>query len=274
MLNAEQISKNYEKHLKIVDTYIGDRADGIKSMLHHMQETYMMAPASGKTWYHNAFPGGYVDHVNRVVQFSIEQSRLLENGWNYYYTEEQLVFSALFHDLGKIGDGDKPNYIPQTDKWRQDKLSEMYTFNPDLDFMLIPDRSLYILQKFDIKVSHNEFLGIRLHDGVFDKANEAYFYSHNPNSRMKTNIVYVLHMADFMASKVIRYLVTIYWWSCTKSTKNQVNHRKKGKFFEWTNKYAKKSINDNINILDEYCLSLLPCLLLYCLTFFSFSITF
>ena len=68
--------------------------------------------------------------------------------------------------------------------------------------MLIPDRSLYILQKFDIKVSHNEFLGIRLHDGVFDKANEAYFYSHSPNSRMKTNIVYVLHMADFMASKV------------------------------------------------------------------------
>lgn len=78
----------------------------------------------------------------------------------------------------------------------------MYTFNSELPFMLIPDRSLYILQKFDIKVSHNEFLGIRLHDGVFDKANEAYFYSHNPNSRMKTNIVYVLHMADFMASKV------------------------------------------------------------------------
>jgi len=203
MLNAEQISKNYEKHLKIVDTYIGDRTDGIKSMLHHMQETYMMAPASGKTWYHNAFPGGYVDHVNRVVQYAVEQHRLyIKMGGTVDYTEEQLVFAALFHDLGKIGDGDKPNYIPQTDKWRQDKLSEMYTYNPDLDFMLIPDRSLFILQKFGIKVDQKEFLGIRCHDGVFDKANEAYFFSHVESSRQKTALISVLHTADFLASKV------------------------------------------------------------------------
>jgi hypothetical protein len=203
MLNAEQISKNYEKHLKIVDTYIGDRADSIKSMLTHMQETYMMAPASGKTWYHNAFAGGYVDHVNRVVQYAVEQHRLyIKMGGTVDYSEEQLVFAALFHDLGKIGDGDKPNYIPQTDKWRQDKLSEMYTFNPDLDFMLIPDRSLFILQKFGVKVDQKEFLGIRCHDGVFDKANEAYFFSHVESSRQKTALISVLHTADFLASKV------------------------------------------------------------------------
>jgi hypothetical protein len=203
MLQAEQISKNYQKHLKIIDTYIGDRADSIKSMLKHMEETYMMAPASGKTWYHNAFPGGYVDHVNRVVQYAVEQHRLyIKMGGTVDYTEEQLVFAALFHDLGKIGDGDKPNYIPQTDKWRQDKLSEMYTYNPDLDFMLIPDRSLFILQKFGIKVDQKEFLGIRCHDGVFDKANEAYFFSNVESSRQKTALISVLHTADFLASKV------------------------------------------------------------------------
>ena len=203
MLQAEDILKNFEKHKKIVDTYITDRKDSVLAMLDGLGDNYVMAPASGKTWYHNAFPGGYVDHVNRVVQYAVEQHRLyIKMGGTVDYSEEQLVFSALFHDLGKIGDGDKPNYIPQTDKWRQDKLSEMYTFNPDLDFMLIPDRSLYILQKFDIKVSHNEFLGIRLHDGVFDKANEAYFFSHQESSRQKTNMVSVLHTGDFLASKV------------------------------------------------------------------------
>ena len=202
-LSAEQISKNYEKHLKIIDTYIGDRKDSIKAMLKHMEEAYVMAPASGKTWYHNAFAGGYVDHVNRVVEYAVKQSRLYrEMGGNVDYTEEELVFAALFHDLGKLGDGDQPNYIPQTDKWRQDKLSEMYTFNPDLDFMLIPDRSLFILQKFGIKVSQKEFLAIRCHDGVFDKANEAYFFSHVESSRQKTSIISVLHSADFLASKV------------------------------------------------------------------------
>ena len=104
--------------------------------------------------------------------------------------------------LVKQGDGDNPNYVPQTDKWRQDKLSEMYTYNTELDFMLIPDRSLFILQKFGIKVSQKEFLGIRLHDGVFDKANEAYFFSNVESSRQKTSIISVLHIADFLASKV------------------------------------------------------------------------
>ena len=202
-ITAEKIQANYDKHLKIIDTYIGDRKESIKSMIKHMEDTYVMAPASGKTWYHNAFPGGYVDHVNRVVEYAVKQSRLYEEmGGTIDYTIEELVFAALFHDLGKIGDGDSPNYIPQTDKWRQDKLSEMYTYNPDLDFMLIPDRSLFILQKFGIKVNQKEFLGIRCHDGVFDKANEAYFFSHVESSRQKTSIISVLHTADFLASKV------------------------------------------------------------------------
>tara|TARA_E500000331_G_scaffold352965_1_gene402689 strand:- start:1226 stop:1960 length:735 start_codon:yes stop_codon:yes gene_type:complete len=202
-LSAEKIQSNYKKHFKIIDTYLGDRKDSVKDMLKHMEEIYVMAPASGKTWYHSAFAGGYVDHVNRVVEYAVKQSRLYqEMGGTVDYTEEELVFAALFHDLGKLGDGDQPNYIPQTDKWRQDKLSEMYTFNSDLDFMLIPDRSLYILQKFGIKVSQKEFLAIRCHDGVFDKANEAYFFSNVESSRQKTSIISVLHTADFLASKV------------------------------------------------------------------------
>ena len=203
MLQAEQIQSNWDKHLKIVDAYIGERKDNVLKMLEHMSETYIMAPASGKSWHHNAFAGGYVDHVNRVVQYALKQHNLYEEmGGTVDYTEEELVFSALFHDLGKLGDGDRENYIPQTDKWRQDKLSEMYTYNPDLDFMLIPDRSLFILQKFGIKVSQKEFLAIRLHDGVYDKANEAYFFSNVESSRQKTSIVSVLHSADFLASKI------------------------------------------------------------------------
>jgi len=202
-LTKEKLQSNYEKHLKIVKTYITDRQDKVLSMIDSFQEEYALAPASSKTWYHSAFPGGYVDHVNRVVEYAVKQSRLYqEMGGTVDYTEEELVFAALFHDLGKLGDGEKMNYLPQTDKWRQDKLSEMYTNNPELDFMLIPDRSLFVLQKFNIPVTKNEFLAIRLHDGVFDDANKAYFFSYNPSSRMKTNIVNVLHTADFLASKV------------------------------------------------------------------------
>lgn len=202
-LTAEQIAKNYEKHFKIIDHYIGDRKDSIKTMLNDLEGTYVMAPASGKSWYHNAFAGGYVDHVNRVVEYSVKQMKLYEEmGGTIDFTQEELVFSALFHDLGKIGDKDNASYIPQTDKWRQDKLHEMYTPNGELDFMLVPDRSLFTLQEYGIKTTKNEYLAIKLHDGVFSDANKPYFFSNNPNSRMKTSIVNILHSADFLASKV------------------------------------------------------------------------
>jgi predicted HD phosphohydrolase len=42
------------------------------------------------------------------------------NGSRYdYFTKEELVFSALNHDLGKMGDENHESYIPQTDKWRK-----------------------------------------------------------------------------------------------------------------------------------------------------------
>ena len=37
---------------------------------------------------------------------------------------------------------------------------------------------------------------------MFDKANEAYFFSHDESSRQKTALISVLHTADFLASKV------------------------------------------------------------------------
>ena len=40
-LSAEDISKNYQKHLKIIDTYIGDRKDKVLDMLKHLEDTYV-----------------------------------------------------------------------------------------------------------------------------------------------------------------------------------------------------------------------------------------
>ena len=203
-LTAEQIQKNYDKHIKILYHYLPeDRAKKCEKMIESFGTEYATAPASSKSWYHNAFMGGYVDHVNRVVQYAVKQKELYEQmGGNIDFTDEELVFSAIFHDLGKVGDEGRPSYIPQTDKWRQDKLHEMFTPNKELEFMLVPDRSLFTLQKNGIEVSKNEYIAIKLHDGVFSDANKPYWFSNNPHSRMKTSIANILHSADFLASKV------------------------------------------------------------------------
>ena len=203
-LTAEQIQSNWNKHLKIVDHYISSpRKEQVLELFKSLEDKMVLAPASGKAHFHNAIPGGYIDHVNRVVESAVKHMRLWEEmGATIDFTEEELVFSALMHDLGKIGDGEKEGYIPQTDKWRQDKLNERFLPNPELPFMLIQDRSLFILQKYGISVSNTEYLAIRLHDGIYDDANKAYFFSHNPDSKFRTNIVYILHQADMMAAKV------------------------------------------------------------------------
>ena len=203
-LSAEQIQKNWDKHLKIVDVFItGDRKQQLLDLYGLLAEEMVTAPASGKAHYHNAIPGGYIDHVNRVVQCALKTRDLwVSMGIEQDFSDEELVFTALNHDLGKMGLPGQPGYIPQTDKWRQDKLGEMYGNNTALSFMLIQDRSLFLLQQAGIKLSEKEFLGIKLHDGLYDDVNKPYYTSFNPESKLRTNLVYILHQADFLASKI------------------------------------------------------------------------
>ena len=203
-LPAEQLEKNWNKHLKIVETFIaGDRGAKLKSLYESLAEEMVTAPASGKQHYHNCFPGGYIEHVNRVVQCALKVKMLWEEmGADINFTDEELVFSALNHDLGKLGLPGKPGYLPQTDQWRKDKLGEMYSNNTELSFMLIQDRSLFILQQAGISLSENEYLAIKLHDGLYDDVNKPYYITFSPDSKLRCNITHILHQADFIASKV------------------------------------------------------------------------
>lgn len=226
-LTPEQVSENWERHLKIVDHFISSpRKEKVIEMLKDLEDKIILAPASGKEWYHNAFQGGYVDHVNRVVQCAIKTKKLWQEfGTVIDFSDEELVFAALFHDLGKIGDGNQEGYLPEQSDWHRKNLGRVYIPNPDLDFMLIQDRSLYLLQKYGITLSQKEYLGIRLHDGIYDDANKSYFLSHNKDSKFRTNIVYILHQADFLASKA-EY---DQWNTKTKNNNTSVSPVKQGK---------------------------------------------
>ena len=203
-LSAEQIQANWDKHLKIIEVFIqGDRGKQLTALYQSLAEEMVTAPASGKLHYHNCFPGGYIEHVNRVVQCALKTKALWEEmGATVDFTDEELVFSALNHDLGKMGLPGQPGYLPQTDQWRKDKLGEMYANNTELSFMLIQDRSLFLLQQAGIQITQNEYFAIKLHDGLYDDVNKPYLISFNPDSKVRCNLVHILHQADFMASKV------------------------------------------------------------------------
>lgn len=203
-LTAEQLQENYTKFLSYIDTYISSpRKEQLKDLYETHAERIMLMPASGTDHYHNAWPGGYVDHVMRVIDAALKIKHIWESfGATINYTEEELVFAAINHDLGKIGTEEAEQYIPNDSEWHRKNQGKIYKNNPVNPFMTVPDRSLRILAERGIKVSENEWFGIKLHDGMYDESNKAYYISYDVNSRLRTNLPYVLHQADQMAARV------------------------------------------------------------------------
>ena len=68
--------------------------------------------------------------------------------------------------------------------------------------MTVTDRAVYILNQFQIPMSENEYIGLRLADGMYEDANKSYYMSYNPDWALKSNIAYVIHQADMMATKI------------------------------------------------------------------------
>ena len=203
-LTAEQIQSNWEKLIGYINTYISDpRREKLIDFYKKFEDRIIMMPASHKKEYHNAFPGGYVDHVNRVIEAALEINKVwVMFGAEENYTIEELIFSALNHDLGKIGDSEHESYIPQTDQWRKDKLGEDYMHNKQIPFSSVPDRGLFLLQEHDIKYTFNEMVAIQTHDGLYDPANEKYLKSYMPETKPRTSLPFILHQADMMAARI------------------------------------------------------------------------
>jgi hypothetical protein len=204
-LSAEEIQSNWVRLLGFIEDHIAEpRKTKLLEFYNKFADRLILMPAAHKKEYHNAFPGGYVEHVNRVITCSLH----LHDLWALMgvdistYTKEELVFSALNHDLGKLGDEEHDAYIPQTDKWRQEKLGEDYMFNNKLPFASVPDRGLFLLQSHGIPYSFNEMITIQTHDGLYDEANKKYLMTYLPEQKPRTSLPFIVHQADLMAARI------------------------------------------------------------------------
>jgi hypothetical protein len=204
-LTAEQIQDNWSKLMSRIEAYISEpRRSQLLNFYSKYSERIMLMPAAHKKEYHNAFPGGYVDHVLRVIDCALKVNNVwVEMGVDEStYTTEELVFAALNHDLGKMGSEDEDSYIPQTDNWRREKLGEDYMFNTKVPFASVPDRGLFMLQSNGIQYTFNEMIAIQTHDGLYDEANKKYLMTYMPEQKPRTSLPFIVHQADFMAARI------------------------------------------------------------------------
>ena len=204
-LKPEQIQNNWNTLIKLIeDTFSSERKENLLKMYEHFKDRMMFAPASGTEYFHNCFPGGYVAHILNIVKYSkIFHTVWKENGaYVDDYTEEELVFAALHHDLGKVGDLENDNYLPNDSEWHRKNQGKIYKANSELQFMTPPDRGLWILNQFNVKFSINEMLGIKLADGMYDDGNIQYLKSYGEDKKIKTNLPMIVHQADMTTTRI------------------------------------------------------------------------
>ena len=208
-LTPEQIQENWTKLIELVkDTFSEDypdnRREKLLKMYHYFEERMCLTPASGKEHFHNAYAGGYVEHVLHVTDLAQQIYSLWEkNGATVdNFTVEEVIFAALHHDLGKVGNLAEDNYIHNDSDWHRKNQGMIYKHNPRIEYMTITDRAIWILQHFGIKMTENEYLGLRLTDGLYEEANKTYYMNWSKDNQLKSNIAYILHQADLMATKI------------------------------------------------------------------------
>ena len=208
MLEAEKIKSNWERYREIVNTSFPTRKDALNRMYDELEDRMVFMPASSMEHFHNAFAGGYVDHILRVM----ECAEALHFTWSSQgadmsgYTREELMFAAMHHDLGKAGfpgDGNEVYQI-ETSDWHRKNQGKLYKTNANIPFAMVPDLSIWLLQEYGVKVSWNEYQAIKIHDGMYDEANKPYFVARSAQAKLKTNLPVILHHADHMAS-IIEY---------------------------------------------------------------------
>jgi len=246
-LSAELIQSNYTKFLTRIDQCFKTRSTEIKAMYEDLGERVIFAPASSFAHFHNAITGGYVDHILRVMDMCM----LLHKQWESAglksdnYTLEELMFAAMHHDLGKLGmpipGGD--GYVMNKSEWHRKNQGKEFEINENIPYALIQDRSIFLLQHYGIKMSWNEYLGIRIHDGVYDKANESYYASFSLNNKLRNNLPIILHHADMMAAR----LEFEKWAIETKSFNMDSMPELKEKTYSITDQAKKVSKKENAN---------------------------
>jgi hypothetical protein len=165
----------------------------------------MLSPASGNKNFHNAYEGGYIDHIFNLCKNAIKMKTLFqEAGAVIDFTDSELLFSALHHDLGKLGTKGKLHYIPNDSKWHIENRGEFYTRNADNTYMTLTDRTFFTLNEYGISYNEKEYFGIKLTDGMYDEDNQKYLKTYVPNSAIKTPMYAILHFADSMSSFIER----------------------------------------------------------------------
>ena len=117
------------------------------------------------------------------------------------FTEEEMYFVAINHDLGKIGTLEEDYYLPCEEEWMK-KKGQLFVINTNIQYMKVAERSIFLLQQAGVSITENEYLAIKLHDGLYEEGNKSYLISYSEGMELKSDLPTIIHQADLMCARI------------------------------------------------------------------------
>lgn len=172
---------------------------GIELLIGHMELSgFFDAPCSGQ--YHLCKEGGLAEHSLNVYQTMYKINEAL----GCPADRNEVIICSLLHDLGKMGDHFKPNYVENLVKSKTKNketgeydmvrsTAKPYSTNKDLLYIDHEIRSIAIAERF-IYLSEEEEHAILFHNGM---------YSNLKYALKETPLMLLLHYSDLWCARVI-----------------------------------------------------------------------
>lgn len=168
---------------------------GMDKLIEAMEEGgFFTAPCSGG--YHLAREGGLAEHSLNVLNVAMDTTvGLLKGGLLPKELKDRLIIVCLLHDLGKMGQYGKANYVENTLKSGKQSASKPYKTNPALLYVDHEVRSIVIAQQY-IELTEEEQQAILWHNGLYGN------FRYQIQGK-ETTLYLTLHFADMFASRIL-----------------------------------------------------------------------
>lgn len=188
----------------ITELLLKTNRPGINKLIEKMEEGgFFTAPCSGAN--HLCKEGGLAEHSLNVCNALKELVECFCVGTEI--TDDSIILCGLLHDLGKMGDHGKPNYVVNyvRSKTKNKETGEYdlvqstakpYETNKELTYEEHEIRSLLIAERY-IELSEDEETAILHHNGLYSKLDSSFG---NANF-CKTKLAFLLHTADMYCSR-------------------------------------------------------------------------
>ena len=151
---------------------------------------FYTAPCSGA--YHLSEKGGLLEHSLNVADIAKKIAFILPEAKNI----TSVIKCALLHDVGKMGQFGKPNYVENILKTTgKQSTTKPYVTNSDLLYVPHEIRSIQIVSQY-VELTEEESFAILHHNGMYGDLK----YTLNGH---ETPLQMILHFADMWASRVV-----------------------------------------------------------------------